>query len=117
MREKFYQKVASGSLDDRLIEIEVKEQNGNLVSVEFMPIMGEEIDSLRDNFANLFPKKKKIKKFKVKDAIKYFQQEESEKLSRSIRNYRHCQKSIRWFCRDFCLWRCFKTGSIQEMVL
>ena len=36
---------------------------------------------------------------------------------RSIRNYRHCQKSIRWFCRDFCLWRCFKTGSIQEMVL
>ena len=80
MREKFYQKVASGSLDDRLIEIEVKEQNGNLVSVEFMPIMGEEIDSLRDNFANLFPKKKKIKKFKVKDAIKYFQQEESEKL-------------------------------------
>ena len=33
--------------------------------------------------------------------------------SRSIRNF---QKSIRWFCRDFCLWRCFKTGSIQEMV-
>ena len=80
LREKFYQKVASGSLDDRLIEIEVKEQNGNLVSVEFMPIMGEELDSLRDNFANLFPKKKKNKKFKVKDAIKYFQQEESEKL-------------------------------------
>ena len=80
LREKFYQKVVSGSLDERLIEIEVKEQSGNFVSVEFMPMMGEELDSLRDNFTNLFPKKKKNKKFKVKDAIKYFQQEEAEKL-------------------------------------
>ena len=23
---------------------------------------------------------------------------------------------LRWFCRNFCLWRCFKTGSIQEML-
>ncbi len=80
LREKFYQKIVSGSLDERLIEIEIREQSTNFVSVEFMPAMGEELDSLRDNFANLFPKKKKSKKFKVKDAIKHFQQEEAEKL-------------------------------------
>ena len=51
----------------RLIEIEVKEQNGNLVSVEFMPIMGEEIDSLRDNFARIYSlKKRKLKNSKLK---------------------------------------------------
>ena len=33
-----------------------------------------------------------------------------------IRNYRHSQKSLRWLCRNFCLWRHFKTGNIQEMV-
>ena len=79
LREKFYQKVTSGSLDERVIEIEIREMS-NLVSVEFMPMMGEELDSFRDNFANLLPKKKKIKKFKVKDALKYFEQEEAEKL-------------------------------------
>ena len=79
LREKFHQKVISGSLDERVIEIEIREQS-NLVSVEFMPMMGEELDSFRDNFANLLPKKKKIKKFKVKDALKYFEQEEAEKL-------------------------------------
>lgn len=76
LKKKFYQKISNGDFDTKTITIEVKE---NLSGVEFLPTSGD-MENLKDTLHNIFSKKKIEKKMSVKDAKKYFYQEEADKL-------------------------------------
>ena len=78
---KFYKKVQSGEMDDKMVEIRVESRSGG-PSIDFFPISGNEsIDiNIKDMMANIMPKKTKNRKVKISEAIKIFEQEESEKL-------------------------------------
>lgn len=78
-REKLRTQLKEGRLDDRLIELEVKEK-----MVPFGVISGvgmEELEmNLKDMLSGLFPGKSKRRKVKVKDAINIIVEEEVQKL-------------------------------------
>jgi ATP-dependent HslUV protease ATP-binding subunit HslU len=76
LKKKFHQKIKDGDFDSKIISIEVKE---NLSGVEFLPASGD-IENLKDTLHSIFSKRKSQKKMSVKDAKKYFYQEEANKL-------------------------------------
>jgi ATP-dependent HslUV protease ATP-binding subunit HslU len=78
-REKLREKLRGGKLDDRMVEVDVKERgptfevstNGNL----------EEMDiSLKDVIPGLFGPRTKKRNMRVSDALEYLIQEEEQKL-------------------------------------
>ncbi|MCS7280260.1 MAG: ATP-dependent protease ATPase subunit HslU [Desulfobacterota bacterium] len=79
-REKLRQKLHSGQLDDKFVEIDVPEST--IPVVEIFAAQGlEEFDAqLREIFSNILPKRTKKRKMKVKEALEYLTQEESKKL-------------------------------------
>ncbi len=78
-RMKLRTMLRKGKLDDREVEIEVTEA-GPKVEVMSMPgIEGMEMQ-LQDAFSRMFPKKKKTKKVKVKEAFAILVAEEAERL-------------------------------------
>ncbi len=79
-REKLRQRVHEGSLDDRMVEIEVA--NRGLPMVEFLGGQGmEEIqENLKDMLGNLLPQRTKRRKVKVQEARRILIQEEADKL-------------------------------------
>jgi len=79
-REKFRALLLKGELDDREVEIEVKEKQS--APFELMAIPGmEEMDmNLRDMLGNLMPRRSKRRKMKVREARKHLEQEEGQKL-------------------------------------
>ena len=79
LKEKFYQKVKKGQLNDYQIEIQVSE-TPQIAAIEFTQLSGGDFNQLQDTLSNLLPKKRSKKKIKVKDALHHFQQEEAEKL-------------------------------------
>ena len=79
LKEKFYQKVKKGQLNDYQIEIQVSE-SPQIAAIEFTQLSGGDFNQLQDTLSNLLPKKRSKKKIKVKDALHHFQQEEAEKL-------------------------------------
>ncbi len=78
-RDEMRERLRSGTLEDMEIEIEVED------SAPVMPMIGgmgmEEMGvDLQDMFGNMFPKKMKRKKVKIKDARRLLMPAESEKL-------------------------------------
>ena len=78
-REKFRKLWRDGKLDDRLVEVEV-EGPGVQVGVMSMPGMEDMEMQFQDMFSKMFPKKKKTRKMKVRDAYEHLVQKESERL-------------------------------------
>ncbi|MFP4392572.1 MAG: ATP-dependent protease ATPase subunit HslU [Desulfohalobiaceae bacterium] len=78
-REKFRSLWRQGKLDERLVEVEV-EGPGVQVGVMSMPGMEDMEMQFQDMFSKMFPKKKKTRKMKVKDAYEHLVQRESDRL-------------------------------------
>ncbi|MFT5726466.1 MAG: ATP-dependent HslUV protease ATP-binding subunit HslU [Desulforhopalus sp.] len=80
-REKFRKMLRDGKLDDRELEVEVSDSKPAPM-VEIMTTSGmEDMQSnIQDAFGKLFPKKKKNRKMKMKDAKEAVINEETAKL-------------------------------------
>ncbi len=78
-RKKFREKIRSGELDEKEIEIEIQ---GPTVGVEIMapPGMEEMTQQLQGMFQNLGQGKSKKRKMKIADALKHLTDEEASKL-------------------------------------
>ena len=78
-RQVFRKKLREGQLDDKEIEIDVRETP---MGVEIMapPGMEEMTNQLQSMFSNLSSGKKRPRKLRVKDAVKLVQDEEASKL-------------------------------------
>jgi len=79
-REKLRQQFREGKLDDRMVEIDVRERN--TPSFEIISNQGvEEMDiNLKDVLPNIFGQRTKKRKMKVSDAFEYLVQEEEGRL-------------------------------------
>jgi ATP-dependent HslUV protease ATP-binding subunit HslU len=80
-REKFRQQLRDGKLEERTVELEVKEKAPALPVGVISNVGMEEMESsLRDMLGNLFPSKKKPRKMTVAEARQVLLQEEASKL-------------------------------------
>ena len=79
-REKLRQQLRDGKLDERTVEVEVRERN--FPSFEIISNSGvEEMDiNVKDMLPGLFGQKTKKRKMKISEAIEYLVQEEEQKL-------------------------------------
>src|SRR5437899_3257645 len=79
-REKLRQQLREGKLDDRMVEIDVRERN--FPSFEIISNQGvEEMDvNIKDMLPNLFGQPTKKRKLKVNEAFEYLIQEEEHRL-------------------------------------
>ena len=79
-REKFRQQLREGKLDDRIVEIEVRERN--FPSFEIVTNTGvEEMGvNIRDMLPGMFGQKTKKRKVKVAEAVDHLIQEEEQRL-------------------------------------
>jgi ATP-dependent HslUV protease ATP-binding subunit HslU len=79
-REKLRQQLREGALDDRLVELEVRERN--MPAFEIISNQGvEEMDiNIKDMLPNIFGQRTKKRKMKVSEAFEYLIQEEESKL-------------------------------------
>ncbi len=78
-REKIRQLWREGKLDDRIVEVEVERP---MVQVGIMSIPGMEDMELQiqEALSRMFPKRKKTRKMKVKEAYEYLVQRECDRL-------------------------------------
>jgi ATP-dependent HslUV protease ATP-binding subunit HslU len=79
-REKLRQQLREGALDDRQVEVEVRERN--MPAFEIISNQGvEEMDiNIKDMLPNIFGQRTKKRKMKVSEAFEYLIQEEESKL-------------------------------------
>jgi ATP-dependent HslUV protease ATP-binding subunit HslU len=79
-REKLRQQLREGKLDERQVEIEVRERN--FPTFEIMSAQGvEEMDiNIKDMLPNIFGARTKKRKMKVNEAFEYLIQEEEQRL-------------------------------------
>ncbi|MFZ0807985.1 MAG: ATP-dependent protease ATPase subunit HslU, partial [Candidatus Sulfotelmatobacter sp.] len=79
-REKLRQQLREGKLDDRMVEIDVRERN--FPSFEIISNQGvEEMDvNIKDMLPNIFGGRTKKRKMKVNEAFEYLIQEEEQRL-------------------------------------
>ncbi len=78
-REKLREKLRAGKLDDRLVEIDVKERGPTFEIATNMGV--EEMDvSLKDVLPGLFAGRTRKRKMRVGEALDYLVQEEEQKL-------------------------------------
>src|SRR2546426_343162 len=79
-REKLRQQLREGKLDERSVEIDVRERN--FPSFEIISNQGvEEMDvNIKDMLPNLFGQRSKKRKMKVNEAFEYLIQEEEQRL-------------------------------------
>ena len=79
-REKLRQQFREGKLDERMVEIDVRERN--MPSFEVISNQGmEDMDiNLKDILPNLFGQRTKKRKMKVNEAFEYLIQEEEQRL-------------------------------------
>jgi ATP-dependent HslUV protease ATP-binding subunit HslU len=79
-REKLRQQLREGKLDERVVEIEVRERN--FPSFEIISNQGvEEMDvNIKDMLPNIFGQRTKKRKMKVNEAFEYLIQEEEQRL-------------------------------------
>jgi ATP-dependent HslUV protease ATP-binding subunit HslU len=79
-REKLRQQLREGKLDERTVEIDVRERN--FPSFEIISNQGvEEMDiNVKDMLPNLFGQRTKKRKMKVNEAFEYLIQEEEQRL-------------------------------------
>lgn len=78
-REKFRAMLHRGELDEREVELDVREKQGPVMEIMAIPGM-ENMENLQDMFSNLMPKRSKRRRMKVKEARKVLEQEEAAKL-------------------------------------
>ena len=80
-REKFREMLRDGRLDDRELEVDLREPKSSPM-VEIMTTSGlEDIQSsIQDALGKMFPRQKKKRRMKVPDALAALVKEESEKL-------------------------------------
>jgi ATP-dependent HslUV protease ATP-binding subunit HslU len=79
-REKLRQQLREGKLDERIIEVEVREKS--FPAFEVISNQGvEEMDiNIKDMLPNLFGQRTKKRKMKVSEALEYLLQEEEQRL-------------------------------------
>src|SRR5881628_1039417 len=79
-REKLRQQLREGKLDERMVEIEVRERN--FPSFEIISNQGvEEMDvNIKDMLPNIFGQRTKKRKMNVNEAFEYLIQEEEQRL-------------------------------------
>jgi ATP-dependent HslUV protease ATP-binding subunit HslU len=79
-RDKLRQQLREGKLDERTVEIDVRERN--FPSFEIMTNQGvEEMDvNIKDMLPNIFGQRTKKRKMKVNEAFEYLIQEEEQRL-------------------------------------
>jgi len=80
-RDKLRQQLKDGRLEERTVEVEVKEKSPALPVGVISNVGMEEMEgNLREMFGNLFPAKKKPRKMSVAEARQVLEQEEAQKL-------------------------------------
>jgi len=79
-REKFRTQLRSGKLDNRLIEIEVREKNFPVIELAGPQGIEEMGINMKDMLGNLFQGRSKKRKMRVDEAMEYLMQEEEERL-------------------------------------
>ena len=79
-REKFRQQLREGKLDERIVELDVRERS--VPAFEIISSQGvEEMDiNIKDMLPNIFGQRTKKRKMKVSEAFEYLIQEEESKL-------------------------------------
>ncbi len=79
-REKLRKMLQNGELDKRTIEVQVTSDNIPMMQV-FGPFGGEDLGAnFQDLLSNIMPKKTKNRRVPIPEALKIFEQEESQKL-------------------------------------
>lgn len=79
-RDKLREQLHSGKLEDRMIELDVKEDSMPMMQV-FSPVGLEEMGmNLQDLFGGMMPQKRKRRKMKVSEAREFLVAEEVQKL-------------------------------------
>jgi len=79
-RERFREMLKRGELEEKVVEVEVKQPRPQVLGM-FAGTGLEDMDqNLSNMFGNIFPEKKKRKKVTVKEARKVFEDEERDKL-------------------------------------
>jgi len=76
-RNRIKKLLKEGKLDDEIVEIPVTVETTPGINVVGL---GGDISSLQDVLSSILPKPKKLRKMKVKEAIRYLTQEEASKL-------------------------------------
>jgi len=79
-REKLRTQLRSGKLDNRLIELEVREKNFPVIELAGPQGVEEMGINMKDMLGNLFQGRTKRRKMRVDEAIEYMMQEEEERL-------------------------------------
>lgn len=79
-KEQLREKIRSGELNDRIIEIEITDSSSPILEM-YSNIGAEEMNiNLQDMFADILPKKKKYKKVPIGEAKKILEAEEAQNL-------------------------------------
>ncbi len=78
-REELREKLRRGELDDRIIEIEVKEKVMPMIGIAGPPGLEELENQIKEMLSGLMPSRRR-RKVKVKEALQILEQEEAEKL-------------------------------------
>ena len=79
-REKLRVQLRSGKLDNRLVEIEVREKSFPVIELAGPQGVEEMGINMKDMLGNLFQGRSKRRKMRVDEAIEYLMQEEEERL-------------------------------------
>ena len=79
-RQKLRKQLREGNLDKRTVEIEVKERGLPVGIISNIGGMEEIENNLREMLGGMMPGKKKNRVMKISEALKYFTQEEAQKL-------------------------------------
>jgi ATP-dependent HslUV protease ATP-binding subunit HslU len=79
-REKLRQQLRDGKLDNRIVEIEVRERNFPTIELAGPQGIEEMGINMKDMLGNLFQGRTKRRKMRVDEAMEYLMQEEEERL-------------------------------------
>jgi ATP-dependent HslUV protease ATP-binding subunit HslU len=79
-REKFRTQLRSGKLDNRLVEIEVREKNFPVIELAGPQGIEEMGINMKDMLGNMFQGRSKRSKMRVSEAMEHLMQEEEERL-------------------------------------
>src|SRR6476619_6159598 len=79
-REKLRTQLRSGKLDNRLVELEVREKNFPVIELAGPQGVDEMGINMKDMLGNLFQGRTKRRKLRVDEAMEYLMQEEEERL-------------------------------------
>jgi ATP-dependent HslUV protease ATP-binding subunit HslU len=79
-REKMRVRLRQGALDERMVELQISRSSIPFVEVFSQTGVEELSVALEDAFGGKLPKRKKKRKIPIKEALRYLQNEEAEKL-------------------------------------